>query len=102
MSLLSDWKFLIVTVVALLGLAFASLNLSAQYANQQRQEEVAERQQFINESVQLSQLNTSFIQALAQLSAQTDDANLRRLLNEHGITFTVNPPTEEPGASTNE
>jgi type VI protein secretion system component VasK len=97
--LLTDWKFLSVTLIAALAFALVCVNLTVHSANRDRQAEVAQRQQFINESVQLSRVNTQFIQALAQLSAQTNDESIRRLLAEHGITFTVNAPT---GADTDE
>lgn len=94
----TDWKFLTITAVAALAFIFVLINLSAHMSNRTRQTEVAERQQFINQSVQLSRLNTQFIQALAQLSAETNDESIRRLLAEHGVTFTVN---ETPAQATN-
>ena len=57
--------------------------------NRSRQEAVIARQQFLNESAQLRQFNTRFIQSLANLAAQTNDANIRQLLADHGVTFTV-------------
>ena len=47
----------------------------------------------MNQAAQLRQFNENFIRALANLSAQTNDENIRQLLADHGVTFTVNEPT---------
>lgn len=99
MQLLRDWKFLLVTLLAVVGLGLVWVNVSIHSANRDRQADVAERQQFINESVPLSRLNTQFIQALAQLSAQSDDDSIRQLLADHGVTFTVNLPEDAAATS---
>ena len=79
-----------VAVVALIALGFVAANIVLHRTNLALQEELAQRQQFINESIRLSRLNTQLVQALATLAAQTDDQAIRDLLANHGITFTVN------------
>lgn len=90
--MLSDWKFwvLAAVTVALMGLSAYNLRLQANNAAMQR--ELAARQQIINEATRLSQFNTRFIQALANLAAQTQDQNIQQLLADHGVTYTVNQP----------
>ena len=95
MQLLRDWKFSLVTVIALIGSILVLVNVSVHRANRTLQADVAQRQQFINQSIQLSRLNNEFIKALAQLSAETDDESIRQLLADQGVTFTVNPPAVE-------
>jgi len=90
----SDWKFWCLILVALAALTLTSLNIGLGSELRERQAEVVQRQQFINESNQLSQFNTQFIQALAQLAAQTNDESIRELLAANGVTFTVNAPAE--------
>jgi hypothetical protein len=95
MQLLRDWKFSLVTALALIGSIMVLVNVSVHRANRALQADVAQRQQFINQSIQLSRLNNEIIKALAQLSAETDDERIRQLLADQGVTFTVNPPAVE-------
>lgn len=61
--------------------------------NQSLQREVAERQQFITQSVQIQGIAREIVTALANLAAKNNDEQLKRLLTSHGITFSENPPT---------
>ncbi len=79
-----------VAVIAVIALGFVAANIFLHRTNLALQEELAQRQQFINESIRLSRLNTQLVQALATLAAQSDDQAIRDLLEIHGITFTVN------------
>ncbi len=79
-----------IAVVALIALGFVAANIVLHRTNLALQEELAQRQQFINESIRLSRLNTQLVQALATLAAQSDDQAIGDLLANHGITFTVN------------
>ena len=95
MRLLRDWKFSLVTAIAVLGSILVLVNVSIHRAKRTLQADVAQRQQFINQSIQLSRLNNEFIKALAQLSAETEDESIRQLLADEGVTFTVNPPAAQ-------
>lgn len=79
-----------VAAIAVIALAFVSANIVLHRTNLALQDELAQRQQFINESIRLSRLNGQLVQSLATLAAQTDDQAIRGLLASHGITFTVN------------
>ena len=92
--MLSDWKFWVLMLVALGGMVYTGMNYQLRAAVGAKQQEVLQRQQFINESSQLSKFNSQFIRALAQLAAQTNDATITQLLADHGITYTVNQPQE--------
>ena len=80
MQFLRDWKFSLVTAIALIGSILVLVNVSFHRANRTLQADVAQRQQFINQSIQLARLNNEIIQALARLSAETNDESIRRLL----------------------
>jgi hypothetical protein len=80
------WALIALGVLALLLVAF---NIVTATGNAGLRAEVNERQRSITEGVQLGRLNSQFVQALATLSAQTGDEDLRALLSEHGINFTV-------------
>ncbi len=79
-----------VAAFAVIALGFVAANIFLHRTNLALQEELAQRQQFINESIRLSRLNGQLVQALATLAAQSDDEAIRSLLANHGITFTVN------------
>lgn len=79
-----------VAVFAVIALSIVAANIFLHRNNLALQDELAKRQQFINESIRLSRLNSQLVQALATLAAQTDDQAIRDLLASHGITFTVN------------
>jgi hypothetical protein len=54
--------------------------------NRSVEAEVNQRQQFINQSIQLGRVNESLIRALAAAAEQQDD-RLRELLTQNGITI---------------
>jgi hypothetical protein len=91
-SSLTPVPFWILTGIAALTLGLVVLNMVVFLSNSSLQREVNARQQFIQQSIQLEQLNREIITALANLSAQHKDDQLKALLAAHGITFTINPP----------
>ena len=55
--------------------------------NRSVQREVNQRQQFINQSIQLSRVNEALIRALAAAAANGKDDKLREVLAQSGITI---------------
>lgn len=90
-----EWKTLVVIFLAVFALVLTLVNFDASRKNRYLQREVLARQQLLNQAAQLRQFNAKFIKALANLSAQTNDENIRRLLADHGVTFTVTQPAAE-------
>jgi hypothetical protein len=100
MLLQKSWFRWFLSGIAVLGLAFVVINIFLFLGNRTIQGEVNDRQQFINQSMQLDRLNRELIAALANLAARNNDDQIRNLLASHGITFTVNQPTSAgPAAS---
>jgi hypothetical protein len=62
--------------------------------NRSVQAEVNQRQQFINQSIQLGRINDALIRALATAAVDKNDDKLRELLAQNGIT--INPATGAP------
>ena len=62
--------------------------------NRSVQAEVNQRQQFINQSIQLGRINDALIRALAAAAVENNDDKLRDLLAQNGIT--INPTTGAP------
>ena len=85
------WLFWTVTGLAALGFVLIVVNMVLFLGNRRIQGEVNTRQQFINQTLALDRLNREIIQALASLAARNNDDQLRGLLAEHGISFTVTP-----------
>lgn len=96
-----DWKFWILAALSALCALVAAANIFLLGAQvRERQTNVASRQQFISETIPLAQVNSQIIQALANLSAESGDLDIRDMLARHGVTFSVNQPAliEEPPA----
>lgn len=75
--------------VALSALALLLLvsNVALVNSNRTLQMEVSQRQNIISNGVNLSQLNNSLVQALADLSIKNDDKDIRDLLAAQGISI---------------
>ena len=95
-SRFQPWEFWLLTGLAGCALLLLVVNLVLYQGNRSLQQEVNERQQSINQGIQLSRLNEQIIRALANLSAQNKDDQLKELLAEHGITFNVSLPSATP------
>ena len=94
------WFRWVLSGIAVLGLAFVVVNIFLFLGNRTIQGEVNDRQQFINQSLQLDRLNRELIAALANLAARNNDEQIKNMLAAHGISFTVNEPTAgAPAAS---
>ena len=91
-------QFWIATVLGLVSLALLALNFTLLHGNRAVQREVASRQQFVQQSVQLEGLYREIVRALAELAARNNDEAVRAMLARHGITYTVNPPAQAPAA----
>jgi hypothetical protein len=92
MLLQRSWFRWLLSGIAVLGLVFVVVNIYLFLGNRSIQGEVNDRQQFINQSIQLDRLNRELIAGLANLAARNNDEQIRNLLASHGITFTVNQP----------
>src|SRR6266851_5086053 len=62
--------------------------------NRAVQAEVNQRQQFINQNIQLGRINEALIRALAATAVSSKDDKLRDLLTQNGIT--INPTSGAP------
>jgi hypothetical protein len=62
--------------------------------NRSVQSDINQRQQFINQSIQLGRINDALIRALATTAVSNQDDKLRDLLAQNGIT--INPTTGAP------
>ena len=89
-------QYWIATALGLVSLVLLAVNITLLRGNRAAQQEIAARQQFVQQSVQLEGLYREIVRALAELAARNNDADVRTLLAKHGITYTVNPPAASP------
>ena len=91
----------IMSAIACLTFLLVFINIILFLGNRGIQTEINNRQQFINQSIQLDRLNRELIASLANLGARTNDEQIKSLLAAHGITYSVNPPAASSGQATN-
>lgn len=85
-------QYWIVNALGLASLVLLAANVWLSTSIQSGQADLALRQQYVQQSVQLEGLYREIIRALAELSARNDDADVRAMLAKHGITYSVNEP----------
>lgn len=90
----------LVALLAASALALLAVNLWLASENRERQRSVNSRQQAINQSAALGQLNTQIVTLTAQVAVQRNDPALLALLANHGITVNVNPAPGAPAPAT--
>jgi hypothetical protein len=94
--LIKRWQYWLLTILAAAAIGLAVINGTVFVSNRNLQVAVNNRQQFVLQSMQLEALYREMVKALADLSARSNDDQLRNLLKAHGITYTVNPPAAPP------
>lgn len=87
---MSPTQYWIVTLLAALCLAATAANAALSLRSRTAQAEVAQRQQFVQQSVQLEGLYKEIVRALAELAARNNDEDVRGMLQRHGISYSVN------------
>lgn len=76
--------FLLLTVV----------NIGLFMSNRALQDQVGERAQYVQQSLQLEKIYQPLVRALANLAANKQDAQIGSLLSSQGISFTVTPSAQ--------
>ena len=84
--------------VVTLAVAFADGYLL--YANQDLQARLDQQQRALQEGIRISNANVELIRLLAAVTVRTEDADLAKLLADHGISLSVTPAPMEPARDT--
>jgi hypothetical protein len=92
------WGYRIVLALSGITLILVLAYLSLSQQNRSIQAKVDERQQFINQSMQLGRVNEALIRVIASVAVNDKDDKLRQLLTQNGIT--LNPKTGAPAPAT--
>ena len=85
-------QFGIVTGVAALAALLMLSSVVLASMNRGLQSDIGQRQQYVQQSVQLEGLYREIVRSLAELGARNNDNDVRALLQRHGITYAVNEP----------
>ena len=96
--MLDKSQFWILTVLAAIAAVCTLANMVLFQHTRKLQSAVSERQQYIQQSIQLETLYREMAKALADLSIRNQDPQLKELLGSHGITITPRSgaPTADP------
>ena len=93
---LARWQFWVTTTLALLVALVAGYTMMLFGQNRATQAELAQRAQYVQQSVQLEGLYRELVKALADLSVRNADKALADLLNSQGITLNTSAPAPAP------
>ena len=93
-------QFWSATALGALCLVLALANVSMASMNRSLQSDIGVRQQYVQQSVQLEGLYREIVRTLAELGARNNDQDVRALLQQHGISYTVNAPAAAAAAAT--
>lgn len=84
-------RYGVLTAAAALGLLLVVAVFIAGEFNRAAQVEVNNRQQFINQSIQLGQVNQALVRAMAVAAVKDQDSKLNQVLVGQGITINLAP-----------
>ncbi len=87
---MSRLQFWATSLVAALALMLMGGSLVVQGLNRSLQADVGQRQQYVQQSVQLETLYREIVRALAELGARNNDTQVRDMLQKNGITYAAN------------
>jgi hypothetical protein len=90
----NSWLYRLLVALSGITLILVIAYIILSQNNRSVQAEVNQRQQFINQSIQLGRIADALIRALATAAVDNKDDKLRELLAQNGIT--INPTTGAP------
>lgn len=98
--MLSRWQFNVVIALAAATLLLVFGNMVMFSRNRAQQQQINDRQLYIQQTAQLESLYQQLIRAVAELSARNNDAALGAVLTKQGITFSATPNLAQGTADT--
>ena len=97
---MSKLQYYTVTLIAAACFAAMLASTILGYNNAKARADVNQRQQFVQQSVQLEGLYKEIVRALAEMGARNNDGDVKAMLQKNGITYTANasaPGSPAPG-----
>lgn len=95
--MLKKWEFRFLTAVGVVTLLLVIVNAGLFLGNRSSQIEVNNRQQYVQQSIQLEGLYREIVKALADLSIKNNDKQIKDMLASQGITVSVGGQAPAPG-----
>ena len=89
-----SWLYRLLVALSGISLILVIAYIVVIQDNRSIQAEINQRQQFINQSIQLGRIEDTLVRALAATAVDSKDDKLRDLLAQDGIT--INPKTGAP------
>jgi hypothetical protein len=96
---IDEWLYRVAVGLSALTAVLVATYIVLVQDNRAVQRDVNQRQQFINQSVQLGHVNEALIRALAAAAASSKDEKLRDLLAQIGITINAAGEPTPAGAA---
>ena len=97
---MSKLQYYTVTLIAAACFAAMLASTILGYNNAKSRADVNQRQQFVQQSVQLEGLYKEIVRALAELGARNNDGDVKAMLQKNGITYTPNVAASTPASGT--
>lgn len=97
--MLARWQSNTLIALGALSLLLTAANATLFTLNRESQAEIAQRQQFIQQSVALESLYREIVKALAELGARNNDRGLLAILAAQGLNVTVDGVSATPPAA---
>ena len=85
------WQLWLLTAASLAAFILVVANMFLYWGNYELRQELAKRQQYINESLRVGQVNNALIQNLVAAAARTNDEDIRAMLEANGVTYRLSP-----------
>ena len=85
-------QYRVVTAIAAACFLAMLANIGLGLANGAARIDVDQRQQFVQQSIQLESLYKEIVRSLAEMGARNNDGDVKAMLQKHGITYNVTPP----------
>lgn len=96
--MLNKWQYNLLTVLGALALLLAITNAVLFTTNRSAQAELAQRQQFVQQTGPLEGLYRDIVKALAEMAVKGNDNQVLDMLSTQGLSVTVNTP-DAPAAA---
>lgn len=90
--MLKRWQFNVLTGLAGLAVVLVLTNAVLITQNRESQAELAQRQQFIQQTVPLEGLYRDIVKALAEMAIKSNDRQVVNMLAAQGLSISVNAP----------
>jgi hypothetical protein len=97
MAALSLKRIGFLTPLGALLIIFALVNVLLTLGNQSLRMQLAERQQLINQSIQMEAIHREIVTGIATIAVKTNDAELKSLLASQGINVGGDPKSAGGG-----